>query len=80
MTADWFTTAVRTSGKAGDAKGVSILLIPRGPGVVTKKIHLGGQWAAGTAYVSFEDVEVPVGNLLGKKDEGFKLLLNNFLQ
>ncbi len=30
--ADYFTTAVRTSGKAGDSNGISILLIPRVPG------------------------------------------------
>lgn len=58
MYADWFTAAVRTSGKPGDATGVSILLIPRGPGVTTKKMNMAGQHAAGTAYVEFADVKV----------------------
>jgi len=75
---DYFTTAVRTSGKPGDSKGVSILLIPRTEGVITKKMKMGGQWAAGTTWVDFEDVKVPVENLLGKEGEGFKIIMTNF--
>jgi alkylation response protein AidB-like acyl-CoA dehydrogenase len=39
----YFTTAVRTSGKPGDIAGVSILLIERGEGVSTRKMKMGGQ-------------------------------------
>lgn len=69
---------MRTSGKPGDAKGVSILLIPRTEGVTTKKMKMGGQWAAGTTWIDFEDVKVPVGNLLGVEGEGFKIIMTNF--
>ena len=75
---DYFTTAVRTSGKPGEAAGVSLLLIPRSQGLSTKKMKMGGQWSAGTTYVDFEDVEVPVENLIGVEGEGFKCLMNNF--
>ncbi|KAK9896006.1 putative acyl-CoA dehydrogenase [Cystobasidium minutum MCA 4210] len=75
---DYFTTAVRTSGKPGDTKGVSILLIPRTEGVITKKMKMGGQWAAGTTWVDFEDVKVPVENLIGQEGEGFKIIMTNF--
>lgn len=75
---DYFTTAVRTSGKPGDAAGVSLLLIKRTDGLSTRKMKMGGQWAAGTTYVDFEDVKVPVENLIGVEGEGFKCLMNNF--
>ena len=39
---------------------------------------MGGQWSAGTTYVDFEDVKVPVENLIGVEGEGFKCLMNNF--
>lgn len=39
---------------------------------------MGGQWAAGTTYVEFEDVKVPVENLIGKEGEGFKIIMTNF--
>jgi len=75
---DYFTTAVRTSGKPGDAAGVSIILIPRTEGVTTKRMKMGGQWAAGTTYVEFEEVKVPVENLIGNEGEGFKIIMTNF--
>jgi alkylation response protein AidB-like acyl-CoA dehydrogenase len=31
-----------------------------------------GVWGSGTAYITFEDVKVPVENLLGKENKGFK--------
>lgn len=67
---DYFTTAVRTGGKGMD--GISVLLIERGPGVTTRKMETQGMSTSGSTYVTFEDVKVPVENLLGKKDKGFK--------
>ncbi|KAI5296051.1 hypothetical protein KEM52_005915, partial [Ascosphaera acerosa] len=74
--ADYFTTAVRTGGKGMD--GISVLLIERGPGVTTRKMECQGMSTSGTTYVTFEDVKVPVENLLGKKDKGFKVIMFNF--
>jgi alkylation response protein AidB-like acyl-CoA dehydrogenase len=51
---DYFTTAVRTSGKAGDANGITILVIPRGPGVTTKQMKMITGGAAGTTIVEFD--------------------------
>jgi alkylation response protein AidB-like acyl-CoA dehydrogenase len=31
----------------------------------------------GTAYVTFDDVLVPVDNVIGKVNEGFKVLMTN---
>lgn len=52
--------------------GVSLLLIERGEGVSTRRMDCQGVWSSGTTYITFEDVKVPVENLLGKKDRGFQ--------
>lgn len=70
--ADYFTTAVSTG------EGLSVLLIPRGEGVETKQIHTSYSSSAGTAFVTFENVVVPVENLLGKENQGIKVILSNF--
>jgi len=74
--ADYFVTAVRTGG-AG-AGGISMLLIPRGEGVTTSQIKTTYSTCAGTALVIFSDVKVPVENLLGVENDGFKLIMYNF--
>jgi len=37
-----------------------------------------GLTGSGTTYITFEDVKVPVENLLGKENQGFKIVMNNF--
>ncbi|KOS17963.1 Acyl-CoA dehydrogenase [Escovopsis weberi] len=74
--ADYFTTAVRTGGPG--MNGVSLLLIERGPGVTTRRMDCQGVWSSGTTYITFEDVKVPVENLLGKKNQGFRVIMTNF--
>jgi alkylation response protein AidB-like acyl-CoA dehydrogenase len=74
---DYFTTAVRT-GKPG-MNGVSVLLIERSfGGVSTRKMDCQGVWSSGTTYVTFEDVKVPVENLIGKENQGFRVIMTNF--
>ena len=74
--ADFFTVAVRTGGKG--MKGISLLLIERSEGVTTKQMKCQGVWSSGTTYITFEDVRVPVENLIGKENEGFKYIMYNF--
>jgi alkylation response protein AidB-like acyl-CoA dehydrogenase len=62
---DYFVTGCRT------AKGFSVLLIPRQEGVETKLIKTSYSTAAGTAFVEYNNVKVPVENLLGEEDKGF---------
>ncbi|PWN87329.1 acyl-CoA dehydrogenase NM domain-like protein [Acaromyces ingoldii] len=76
---DYFTTAVRTSGKPGDHSGITFLVIPRSEGLETRKMKMMGGGASGTTYVTFEDVKVPVENVVGKEGEGFKYIMWNFL-
>jgi alkylation response protein AidB-like acyl-CoA dehydrogenase len=74
---DYFTTAVRT-GKDG-MTGVSVLLIERDfGGVSTRRMDCQGVWSSGTTYVTFEDVKVPVENLIGKENQGFRVIMTNF--
>lgn len=67
---DYFTTAVRTGGPG--MNGVTVLLIERTEGVSTRRMDCQGVWSSGTTYVTFEDVKVPVENVIGKENQGFK--------
>ncbi|KAJ6784676.1 hypothetical protein PWT90_00419 [Aphanocladium album] len=69
---DYFVTGVRTGNK------LSVLLIARGEGVETKPIKTSYSPAAGTAYVTFDNVKVPVENLLGQENKGLAVILSNF--
>ena len=71
----YFSTAVRTGKGHG---GISMLLIERSDGVETKLIKTSYSSCAGTAYVTFENVKVPVENLLGKEGQGFQVIMFNF--
>lgn len=80
MFADYFTTAVRT----GEGKnGFSMLFISRDMGVQTKPIKTTYSSCAGTALVIFDNVKVPVENLMGlgnkgKEGQGFACIMYNF--
>mmetsp|Transcript_11000 Transcript_11000/g.19438 ORF Transcript_11000/g.19438 Transcript_11000/m.19438 type:complete len:517 (+) Transcript_11000:53-1603(+) len=68
----YFTTLCRTE------NGLSMILIERGEGVETKKIKTSYSPSAGTAYITFEQVKVPVENLIGFEDAGFLHAMYNF--
>jgi len=69
---DYFVTGVKTD------KGLSVLLIERGEGVETKLIKTSYSTAAGTTYITFDNVKVPVENLLGEENRGIYVILSNF--
>jgi len=69
---DYFVTGVMTG------KGLSVLLIERGEGVETKPIKTSYSPAAGTTFITFDDVKVPVGHLLGQENKGLQVILSNF--
>jgi len=58
--------------------GVSLLLIERSEGVTTRRMKCSGVWPSGTTYITFEDVKVPVENLIGNENEGFRYIMYNF--
>ena len=75
--ADFYTVAVRTGGPG--AGGVSLLLIERGmEGFTQQPLRKMGWWASDTAQLFFDDVKVPVENLIGEENKGFKYVMLNF--
>lgn len=62
--ADFFTVGCRTDG------GFTVLLVERGPGVETMSIKTSYSPTAGTAYITFDNVKVPVENTLGPENAG----------
>jgi alkylation response protein AidB-like acyl-CoA dehydrogenase len=78
--ADWMFCLVRTDPKAKKQEGISFLLIDmRSPGVTVRPVHTmeGG---AEVNQCFFEDVKVPVENLIGQENRGWdcaKFLLGN---
>ena len=77
--ADYYPVAVRTGGPG--ASGVSLLLIERDrPGFSRTKLRKMGWWASDTAQLFFDDVKVPVENLIGEENRGFIGIMLNFNQ
>ncbi|WP_243614371.1 acyl-CoA dehydrogenase family protein [Shimia aestuarii] len=76
--ADFYTVAVRTG--AEGYGGVSLLLVPREtPGFsASAPLRKMGWWASDTAELSFENCVVPVENLIGEENQGFRIITSNF--
>jgi acyl-CoA dehydrogenase len=73
--ADWFTVYAKTDKDAGH-RGISAFLVPKDDTVtVDKKEDKLGQRASNTATITFNETEVPTGNLLGEENQGFKLAM-----
>lgn len=78
MRADWVSTAVRTGGDSHG--GVSMLLIPTDAEGFSRTSldRKQGWWASDTATLYFDNVRVPVANLIGEENQGFKVIMTNF--
>lgn len=75
--ADYVTAAVRTGGPG--ASGISVLVIPLTvAGVRRRQMYNSGVGASGSTFMEFEDVRVPVQNLLHKEGRGFEVIMSNF--
>jgi acyl-CoA dehydrogenase len=76
--ADQLTCAVRTGGEG--AHGISLLVIESDtPGyTVSTRLKKTGWWSSDTAEIFFEDCRVPVENLIGKENQGFYAIMENF--
>ena len=73
--ADWFTVYAKTDKDAGH-RGISAFVVDKDDTVtVDKKEDKMGQRASNTATITFNDTEVPVENLLGEENKGFKLAM-----
>jgi len=78
MRANWVSTAVRTGGEG--AGGVSMLLIPTDAEGFsrTQLDKKQGWWASDTATLYFDNMRVPVANLIGEENKGFLVIMTNF--
>ena len=75
---DYLVVAAKTSPELG-GKGMSILLIDRDtPGVSATKLDKLGWRASDTAEIAFDNVKVPVANLMGKENKGFGYIMQHF--
>lgn len=70
--ADYFTVGCKTD------TGFTVILVPRSDDLSTKPIKTAYSSTAGTAYVTFDKVRVPVANTLGKEGKGMSVILSNF--
>jgi len=73
--ADWYTVYAKTVKDAGH-RGISAFVVPRDETIVIdKKEDKLGQRASNTATVTFNETEIPAGNILGQENHGFKLAM-----
>lgn len=79
--ADLVVVVCKTDPSAG-AKGVSLIVVEADrPGFRRgRKLHKVGMHAQDTAELFFDDVRVPVGNLLGEEGKGFAYLMQELPQ
>lgn len=73
--ADWIWLAVRTDPDAPRHRGISVVLVPTtAPGFSVTEIHTVGGISTSATY--YEDVRVPLTNLVGGLNEGWSLITN----
>lgn len=71
--ADYFVVGCRT-----EKGGLVVLFIERQEGVETKLIKTSYSTAAGTAFVTFDNVFVPYEHTIGPENDGLRVILSNF--
>jgi citronellyl-CoA dehydrogenase len=77
--ADFLCLLARTSDEGG-YQGMSLILVPTDVAgfSVSKKIGKMGNRSSDTAELSFDDVRVPAGNLIGDEGHGFQTQMAQF--
>jgi acyl-CoA dehydrogenase len=76
--ADWYTVFAKTDRDAGH-RGISAFVVERDDSVIVDKHEdKMGLRASDTAAITFNETEVPVANLLGEENHGFKLAMMTF--
>lgn len=78
VSSDFLIVAVRTGTDPG-AGGVSLIVIDRdSPGLSASKLDKLGWRASDTGEIAFDEVRVPVSNLLGQENAGFIYIMQRF--
>ena len=76
---DFVVVACRTAADAG-AGGISLVVVEADtPGFSRSRLRKMGWHCSDTAELTFENVRVPIGNLVGAENEGFFLILETFV-
>ena len=76
--ADYYVIAAKTNPELGN-KGISIFLLDTNlPGVSATKLDKLGWRASDTAEIAFNNVEIPVENLMGEEGKGFPYIMQHF--
>ncbi|KAI8826828.1 acyl-CoA dehydrogenase/oxidase [Fimicolochytrium jonesii] len=78
--ANWYFVLARTDEKASTGKAFTGFIVDgNSPGITIGKKEINmGQRASDTRGLTFEDVEVPVENVLGEVGAGFKIAMGAF--
>ncbi|MHA7060206.1 acyl-CoA dehydrogenase family protein [Aquimarina sp. M1] len=75
---DYLVVAAKTSPELGN-KGISIVIIDRDtPGVSATKLDKLGWKASDTGEIAFDNVRIPVENLMGEENKGFSYIMQHF--
>jgi len=77
LKADYYTLAARTGGNG--MFGISLLFVDTSlPGITKRRLKTQGWWSSNTAYLTFENVKIPVDHLIGEENKGFLYVMHNF--
>ncbi|KAG8899847.1 hypothetical protein FRB99_006404, partial [Tulasnella sp. 403] len=78
--ANWFFVLAKTDNSAKPAQSLTGFVVEANtPGIILGKKEINmGQRCSDTRMVTFEDVEVPEENVLGKPGDGFKIAMKAF--
>ncbi len=75
---DYLVVAAKTDVALG-GKGISIFMIDRDTkGIFSTKLDKLGWRASDTAEIAFDNVEIPIENLMGEEGKGFPYIMQHF--
>ena len=76
--ADYYIVAAKTQPELGN-KGISVFLVDTNtPGISATKLDKLGWRASDTAEIAFDNVEIPITNLMGEPNKGFPYIMQHF--
>jgi alkylation response protein AidB-like acyl-CoA dehydrogenase len=76
---DILIVAARTDPAAKGSRGISLFIVERRtPGISVTKLDKHGWLCSDTAEIAFQDVHIPLENLLGEENRGFYGIMETF--